>query len=52
MRQEKKTLEEISASFTQYYDSLTDEESAENREWGEFAQLQFLAEESLDDAAD
>jgi hypothetical protein len=52
MRQEAKTLEEISASVTLYYDSLTNEESAEVREWGEFAQSQFPTEASWDDATD
>jgi hypothetical protein len=45
-------LEEISAAVTRYYDSLTDEESAEQREWGEFAQSQFPEEASVDNAAD
>jgi hypothetical protein len=52
MRPEEKTLEEISASITRYYDSLTDEESAEQQAWGEFAQSQFPEEESVDDAVD
>jgi hypothetical protein len=31
----------ISASITSYYDSLTDKEVAEDRDWGEFAESQF-----------
>jgi len=44
-----KTLEEISASVTRYYDSLTDEERAEIRAWGQFAETQFPVEEWGDD---
>jgi hypothetical protein len=36
MREKKKALKEISASFTRYYDSLSDKEVAEDRAWGEF----------------
>jgi hypothetical protein len=35
----------MSAAVTHYYDSLTDEEIAENCEWGEFAASQFPDEE-------
>jgi hypothetical protein len=35
--------------YTAYYDSLTDEEVAENRVWGEFALTPFPAETSGDD---
>jgi hypothetical protein len=52
MGPEEKTLEEISASVTRYYDSLTVEESAELREWGEFAQSQFPEDLGVDGAAD
>lgn len=38
---ELKELEEISAAVTRYYSSLTEEEIAEDREWGEFAAKQF-----------
>jgi len=31
----------IAASFTRYYDSLTDEEVAEDRAWGLFAESQM-----------
>jgi hypothetical protein len=41
MEEKMKTLEEISASITRYYDSLTEEEVAEDRAWGEFAAAQF-----------
>jgi len=41
MKDEKKRLEEISASVTHYYGSLTDEEVEEDRAWGEFAGSQF-----------
>jgi len=34
-------LEELSASVTRYYDAITDEEKAENEEWGRFAATQF-----------
>ena len=45
MKEIKNELEEISAAVTRYYDSLTDEEIAEDQAWGEFAALQFPAEE-------
>ena len=41
MNEEEKTLEEISAAVTRYYDSLADEEIAEDRAWGEFAATQL-----------
>lgn len=41
MRQEEETLDEISDSVTRYYDSRTDEEVSEEREWGEFAARQW-----------
>jgi hypothetical protein len=41
MRSKEKTLEEISTSVTRYYDSRTDEEVSEDREWGEFAARQW-----------
>jgi hypothetical protein len=44
MREKGKTLEEISACVTRYYDSLTDEELAEDRAWGEFAATQLAGE--------
>ena len=44
-QQEAKEVERISASFTRYYDSLTEAEIAENRSWGQFAETQFPTEE-------
>ena len=34
-------MQRISASITSYYDSLTNQEVAEDRAWGEFAESQF-----------
>jgi hypothetical protein len=44
-RQQAKEMERISSSVTQYYDSLTDEDRAENRAWGKLAESQFPSEE-------
>ena len=49
MKEKEKKLKEISDAVTRYYDSLTDEEIAEDRAWGEFAASQFPTEERLDD---
>ena len=38
-------MERISAAVTRYYDSLSDEEQAEDRAWGEFALSQFPRDE-------
>jgi len=38
-------MERISASVTRYYDSLSPEEIAEDRAWGDFAATQFPTEE-------
>jgi hypothetical protein len=38
-------MEGISASFTQYYDSLTAEDIAEDRACGDFAATQFPSED-------
>lgn len=43
--QQTKELERISASVTSYYDSLTPEETAEDRAWGDFAATQFPSED-------
>lgn len=43
--QQTKEMERISASVTRYYDSLTPEEIAEDRAWGEFAATQFPGED-------
>jgi len=44
--QETKEMERISASVTRYYDSLSTEEIAEDRAWGDFAATQFPGEDS------
>jgi len=44
-QQQTKEMERISASVTRYYDSLTAEEIAEDRAWGEFAATQFPSED-------
>jgi NAD dependent epimerase/dehydratase family enzyme len=44
-QQQAKEMERISASATRYYDSLTSEEIAEDRAWGEFAATQFPSED-------
>ena len=49
MIEKEKELEEILAAVARYYDSLTDEEIAEDRAWGDFAALQFAVEERSDD---
>jgi hypothetical protein len=38
-------MKRIAASITRYYDSLTDEEIAEDRAWGLFAETQFPLED-------
>ncbi len=53
MKKKKKSLKEISASIKRYYDTLTDEERAENFAWGEFATSQFtLISEEYDQIED
>ena len=44
-QQEIKELERISASAKRYYDSLTPEEIAEDRDWGDFAAASFPSED-------
>lgn len=39
--QQSREMQRISASVTRYYDSLTPEEIADDRAWGEFATTQF-----------
>jgi hypothetical protein len=46
---DKQRTEEVSASITRYYDSLTDEEAAENLAWGEFAAAQFATDDCSDE---
>jgi hypothetical protein len=41
MKQSMNWLEDLSASVRQYYGAITDEEEAENEEWGRFAATQF-----------
>jgi hypothetical protein len=48
MNNEEKRLEEISAAVTRYYDSLTEEEVAAERTWGEFASSQFPDDRRLE----
>jgi hypothetical protein len=48
MNEEDTRLEEISTSIKRYYDSLTDEQVAEDRAWGEFATAQFAGDECSD----
>ena len=43
-RREAEEMNRISASVTRYYDSLTAEELAEDRAWGDFAATQFPSE--------
>jgi hypothetical protein len=42
--QEEKEMERISASVTRYYDSISEEERAENLAWAKFAETQFPSE--------
>ncbi len=44
-QREASEMERIAASITSYYDSLSDEQVAEDRAWGQFAERQFHAEE-------
>ncbi|MGA9040328.1 MAG: hypothetical protein WB421_07325 [Terriglobales bacterium] len=44
-QQQAKEMERISASVTRYYDSLSAEEIAEDRAWGDFAVTQFPSED-------
>ncbi len=49
MSEEEKRLEGISAAVVRYYDSLTYEQVAEDRAWGEFAAAQLSGEEGSDE---
>jgi hypothetical protein len=40
-KQQAEEMQKISLSITNYYDSLSDEESFEDRKWGEFSETQF-----------
>lgn len=44
-QQEIKEMERISASAKRYYDSLSPEEIAEDRDWGDFAAASFPSED-------
>lgn len=44
-RREAEEMKRISASVTRYYDSLSAEEVAEDRAWGDFAATQFPSED-------
>lgn len=44
-QQKARGMQEISSSITSYYDSLSDEQVAEDRAWGQFAESQFPADE-------
>jgi hypothetical protein len=44
-RSEVDDIKRISASVTQYYDSLSTSEVAEDRAWGDFAATQFPGED-------
>lgn len=50
MEENSKSLENISASVTRYYDSLTNKQIAEDRDWGEFAARQ-IADKPSDQSA-
>jgi hypothetical protein len=52
MKEKEEELEKISAAVTRYYDSLTDEEIAEDRAWGDFVASQFPADERVNDGRD
>ena len=40
-QQQAKEMERVSAAFSRYYDSMTEEERSEDRAWGQFAETQF-----------
>ena len=44
-RRESENMKRISASVTSYYDSLSAEDTAEDRAWGDFAATQFYTED-------
>jgi len=44
-RRQAEDMKRISASVTRYYDSLTAEEAAEDRAWGDFAANSFPSED-------
>jgi hypothetical protein len=40
-QQQVKEMERVSAAFSRYYDSMTEDERSEDRSWGQFAETQF-----------
>ena len=44
-RREAEEMNRVSASITNYYDSLSDQQVAGERSWGEFAETQISSEE-------
>jgi hypothetical protein len=44
-QQQLKEMDRISASVTSYYDSISEEERAENRAWGKFSESQLGRED-------
>ena len=44
-RREADEMDRLSASISGYYDSLTKDQAAEDRTWGQFSESQFPAEE-------
>lgn len=44
-RREAEEMDRISASIAGYYDSLTDDQAAGDRAWGQFSESQFPTEE-------
>ena len=40
-QQQAKEMERVSAAFSRYYDSMTEEQRSEDRAWGQFAETQF-----------
>jgi predicted CopG family antitoxin len=44
-RREAEQVQRAAASVSSYYDSLTDEQAAEERAWGAFAESQFPTDE-------
>jgi predicted glycosyltransferase len=44
-QRESEEMKRVSAAVTRYYDSLTADEVAEDRAWGDFAATQFPSED-------
>lgn len=43
-QQQASEMKKVSASFSSYYDALTDQQVEEDRAWGQFAETQFPTE--------